>query len=345
MIAAGTSARPRFIITIDTEGDNLWANPRAVDTRNSRYLPRFQALCERYGMKPTYLVNYEMASCPVFVPFAQDVLRRDAGEIGMHLHAWNSPPIEPLTRDDLRFHPYLIEYPEPVMERKIAFMTGLLEDTFATAMVSHRAGRWAFDATYARLLMRHGYLVDCSVTPHVSWRSRTGSPTGDGGADYRLCPEQPYFVDGDDPRRPGVAPLLEVPMTVRRRDDRPSRWLAANADEYRLLWRLVDRVRPLTLWLRPNGRNRSLLLRLLDQVASEGASHAEFMLHSSEFMPGGSPTFPDEASIERLYDDLEQLFAAAQVRFTGATLAEFHAGMVGPVDQAPCAKPSQLHDA
>jgi hypothetical protein len=48
------------------------------------------------------------------------------------------------------------------------------------------------------------------------------------------------------------------------------------------------------------------------------------MLHSSELMPGGSPTFRNEASIERLYEDLEALFEAAAGRFQGATMSEFY---------------------
>jgi hypothetical protein len=48
------------------------------------------------------------------------------------------------------------------------------------------------------------------------------------------------------------------------------------------------------------------------------------MLHSSEFMPGGSPTFKSTASIEALYRDLEQLFSLIQLHFHGATLSEFH---------------------
>src|SRR4051812_8506605 len=71
-----------FLITIDTEGDNAWARPRRNTTRNSQFLPRFQSLCERFGFKPTYLTNYEMARCPAFQEFARDVLRRSAGEVG-----------------------------------------------------------------------------------------------------------------------------------------------------------------------------------------------------------------------------------------------------------------------
>jgi hypothetical protein len=48
------------------------------------------------------------------------------------------------------------------------------------------------------------------------------------------------------------------------------------------------------------------------------------MLHSSEFMPGGSPIFPTEADIENLYTDLGALFAAARkAGFRGTTLAEY----------------------
>jgi hypothetical protein len=30
------------------------------------------------------------------------VIARGTAEVGMHLHAWNSPPTEPLTADDWR---------------------------------------------------------------------------------------------------------------------------------------------------------------------------------------------------------------------------------------------------
>src|SRR2546426_950788 len=176
-----------FIITIDTEGDDLWARSwgsREITTRNAAYLPRFQSLCERFGFKPVYLTNYEMALSDVFVEFARDVVARGAGEVGMHLHAWNSPPLIPLTSDDFWFCPYLIEYPEAVMKEKIRTLTRLLEDRFSQEMISHRAGRWAFDARYAAILLDEGYGVDCSVTPGVDWRGNPGDPHGNGGSNY-----------------------------------------------------------------------------------------------------------------------------------------------------------------
>jgi len=56
------------------------------------------------------------------------------------------------------------------------------------------------------------------------------------------------------------------------------------------------------------------------------SAYIQFMLHSSELMAGGSPSFPDSRSIDRLYEHLEQIFAEAQADYRGATLSEFRAG-------------------
>ena len=45
--------------------------------------------------------------------------------------------------------------------------------------------------------------------------------------------------------------------------------------------------------------------------------------YADELMPGGSPTFKNEQSIEKLYKDLEALFAYASVKYEGSTLKEY----------------------
>jgi hypothetical protein len=311
-----------FIITIDTEGDDLWARPREITTRNAEYLPRFQSLCERFGFKPVYLTNYEMALSDVFVEFARDVVARGAGEIGMHLHAWNSPPLDPLTDDDFRSHPYLIEYPEPVMREKIKTLTRLLEDRLDQKMVSHRAGRWAFDGRYAAMLLDEGYHVDCSVTPGIDWRENPGDPNGDGGSDYTAFPGRPYFLDPSDISRPAAGALLEVPMTTRSSDlYRTVPW----AYRIPLVRRVANRVSPGLSWLYPAESDLNAMLQVACAARAEGATHLEFMLHSSELMPAGSPTFRDASDIDHLYAQLEILFEVLSGWWRGTTLKEFHA--------------------
>jgi hypothetical protein len=72
------------------------------------------------------------------VEFGRDLLAWGAGEVGMHLHAWNSPPVVPLTEDDYRHHPYLVEYPEGLVREKVKVMTATLEDGFGVKMLRWR---------------------------------------------------------------------------------------------------------------------------------------------------------------------------------------------------------------
>lgn len=317
--------RPAFLITMDTEGDNIWSAPRKITTQNARFLPRFQALCEKYGLKPTWLTNWEMVQCPEYCAFAADALRRGQCEIGMHLHAWNNPPIEPLTEDDYRYLPYLIEYPERLMREKVRVVTDALRERFGRPMYSHRAGRWGFNAMYARILADAGYLVDCSVTPHTSWRNSPGSPSGAGGPDYRGFPETAYFMDLDDIRRAGASSLLQIPMTILpSRLPRALEPLRDALSKSRLMRGAFKAVFGAPRWLRPDGKNRQTLLGVLRECLAQGRDYVEFMLHSSELMPGGSPHLASEESIERLYEDMEALFAEAAQHCVGLTLSEYY---------------------
>lgn len=245
----------------------------------------------------------------------------------MHLHAWNSPPVKALTDDDYRYQPYLIDYPEPLIRSKVDFLTKLLEDTFGVKPISHRAGRWSFNEVYARALVEHGYRVDCSVTPHVSWRQFKGDPSRAGGSDYSAFPEGPYTVDLTDISRAGPSALLELPMTILRSETPVLSRIGSLLPPRTFPSRVWNRIFPPIFWLRPNGRNLGHMLRVVERVRREGRSYAEFMLHSSEFMPGGSPTFRTAVSIDRLYDDLEHLFESAARSFAGATLQEFGSGL------------------
>lgn len=320
-----SNAKPSFLITVDTEGDNLWGKPKVITTENAKHLPRFQSLCESYGFKPSYLTNYEMAESQCFVELGVDAIRRSAGEVGMHLHAWNSPPLIPLTRDDLSFHPYLIEYPDSVMSEKIKVMTCLLEEKFGVKMTSHRAGRWAFNGSYAKALLENGYCVDCSVTPHINWGRTMGDPARSGGANYMNTPEDAYFVDIEQITERGSSTLLEIPMTIFSAEGRGGQVAHSLLAHVTPVSKWLGRNRRTLYWLRPDGKNLQRLLWIVDNAVHQERDYIQFMLHSSEFMPGGSPTFKDAQAINSLYDDLERLFDhIKRSGFVGRTLTEYY---------------------
>lgn len=321
--------RPAFLVTVDAECDNAWARSKDVTTVNAEYLPRFQALCEFYGIKPTYFANFEMASSPVFQEFGRDILKRGTGEIGMHLHAWNSPPFVALTADDFRYHPYLIEYPESVMRDKIAFMTDLLEDTFGVAMCSHRAGRWGFNETYARLLAARSYTCDCSVTPLTSWASHTGDPSQNGGPDYSFFPLLPYFLNLNDISLAGESSLLEIPVTAMKLRSGVLSNLEKRLSSRSLASRALNRAFPRHCLMVPTKGSLGLILRVLKKCIDSRRPCVQFALHSSNLMPNGSPFFADARDIEELYHDLHRLFSLAKRLCRGMTVSEFRSEFAG----------------
>lgn len=304
-----------FIITIDTEGDNLWEWDRktVIGTRNADYLPRFQDLCNQYGFKPVWLTNYEMISDPFYTDFICKVEEEKNGELGMHLHAWNTPPEYQL---DVKQSgkPYLIEYPEAVMEEKIAFQTSLIESRTGIRPASHRAGRWAMDDRYYKLLQKYGYHVDCSVTPNETWEDHKGATENGKGSDYVKSPEEPYWIDAGQE-------LLEVPVTIRR----SHHFFVPETKSLRKLGGALKRMMEgQTIWLRPGHSAENQMYYLIDRIASSDSDYLMFMLHSSEFMPGGSPKFATEESIEHLYMLLNKMFQRISRDFRGITLRDYY---------------------
>lgn len=299
-----------FFITIDTESDNQWDFYSPISTKNALFLPRFQELSEKYGFKPIWLTNFEMANDDFFCHYMKE--KQDDGlcEIGMHLHAWNTPPDYSLKKTQ-RERDYLIEYPIEIMDAKVQTMTELIEKKFGKCPVSHRSGRWTTNLEYFKILKKYGYKIDCSVTPHIDWSSTLGV-TGMPGSDYSKCSEKPYYIYED---------ILEMPMTIRHKRmvslDRPLSLFGIS----RFLKRLVI---GRNQWLRPDSSlQEKPLLNLVESIASEN-QYLMFMIHSSELMPGGSPSFKDEKSIETLYSVIEQIFEkATSLGYKGKTLREY----------------------
>ncbi|MHC4083912.1 MAG: polysaccharide deacetylase family protein [Planctomycetota bacterium] len=318
-----------LLITIDTEGDNAWAGKRGTNlTKNARFLPRFQELCDGFGFKPTYLTSYEMAKDDFFIEFASDTLKRKVSEVGLHPHAWNSPPEYRLTSDDIGLMPYMIEYPENIIREKVKIQTELLEDRLGLKMYSHRAGRWAFNARYARVLCEFGYKVDCSVTPYVKdiLPDRSDSePVKVALPDYSQFPAEPYFLDEKNISLAGVLPLLEVPMTVipNYRQVRSFVYELLPRGIYRRMFRAVFGAP--AKWFRPSRRRPNDLMRVAQSKIKDNSDYIMFMIHSSELMPGANPQFRNTRDVDSLFENIERVFQwLYEEGVLGVTCIEFY---------------------
>ncbi len=299
-----------FLITVDTEADNQWDVTHPITTENAKFIPRFQELSEKYHFKPVWLITYEMAQDPFLVKYLRPKQEAGLCEIGMHLHAWHTPPDFALARTTGQ-RDYLIEYPTEIMDKKIETMTKLIAQNFGKAPISHRSGRWAMDERYFGLLSKYGYKVDCSVTPYVNWSSQLGA-TGMSGSDYSNEKHRPYYVNSD---------ILEVPMTVKKLS-------FLNLQKIHSVHNLAGEIKRLCTgryqWLRPDKTlNSKGIYKLIDKAAWDN-DYLMFMIHSSELMPEGSPNFISDQSIERLYLLIEEIFKrSTNLGYVGQTLQEF----------------------
>lgn len=292
-----------FIITVDTEGDDLWSYKEGdtVKTHNAEFIPRFQKLCEKYGFQPVYLTNYEMILSDSFVEFIKSKAQQGLCEVGLHVHAWNNPPLFNLKRL-YGGNPYLIEYPTDIMREKVVTTYNLIKDKIGLPPISHRAGRWAMNTDYFNILEKLGIRVDCSYTPTISWKGNCGQ-TVLCGIDYSHVKPFAHWI-GD---------VLEVPVTIQKR-----RWVFSGT----LRQTLRNIVKGKSIWLRPASSNIDEMCSALNEVKTDKRlDYAEFMIHSSELMPGGSPYFKTEQDIENLYNTMENLFSYASLNgFVGCTL-------------------------
>lgn len=311
----------KFIITVDTEGDNLW-NPvltrsglKEIKVHNADYIFRFQELCEKFSFIPTYLTNYEMSQAQSFVELARDRLKFNKVEIGMHMHAWNIPPLVKLPFNPKGNNPYAAEYHQKILYQKMKYITRTLEDVFQVPILSHRGGRWYLDTRYVRMLQKLNYMVDCTITPGISWEDNIGNYVG--GCNYKKFPNKIYELDTHNMIREGNSGILEIPPTIIRKQ-------IFNSEK-----KIIDNVKDLPnaynkkIWLRPNGKNLEDMLYLVKKCTKNNIAYLEFMIHSSELMPGGSPTFPNKKSIEILYHDMEIVFTEISKNYVGIGLGAY----------------------
>lgn len=299
-----------FIITVDTEGDNLWDyhNGEIITTHNTHFIPRFQELCNKYSFPPVYLTNYEMINDKDYVNYMKGIVNANQCEIGIHVHAWNNPPYYDLGVG-ITDNSYLIEYPYDIMRKKFATTYNLIYDKIGLRPVSHRAGRWAMNDYYFKILNEFNILVDCSHTPHIDWSSSKGANIG--GPDYRNINSKPSFI----------GEVLEVPVSVLPTKEKVDMGIKS------LLYHLLKRktIPYKTIWLRPAQSSLNDMKRLVKKFNNdENVNYLEFMIHSSELMPNGSPYFPTEKSIEKMYADMECLFEhVSKLGYIGCTLKEY----------------------
>lgn len=299
-------------MTIDTEGDNQWDHGRGLTVENLRSVPRFQELCNKFGIRPTYLVTSEICEDSFAREIFTDYVENDEAEIGAHLHPWTTPPF--LNKEGYRYndknHAFASELPEDLLANKLRYLTDQIGTAFGRRPTSFRSGRYGFNEKVARILVNNEYLVDSSVTPYVSWSAFKGVPGLSGGPDFLKKRPFPYKYNF------GNKSLLEIPVTIMptkfplRRNQKLSEFYFSTVNKsfiLRALRSLFFRYQP--VWLRPYPwMTIPQLQELVKEAQYLDLPYMVMMFHSSELMPDCSIYRADSEAVEKLYELLESFF-------------------------------------
>jgi hypothetical protein len=313
-----------LILSLDTEEDN-WAPTRTGWTvENARSLPQWHVFCRRVGVYPSYLVTYSMASTPWAAAILRDLASDGTTEIGAHLHPWNTPPSE---EPEPRHFTMLRHYP---LASQIAKLESLRESVFGitgTVPTVFRAGRFGLGRDTVTALVRCGFDVDTSVTPHFSWADY------DAGPDFIGAPMHAYRVDGiEDLRRhaPGGS-IIEVPLSSGHTRFAPRTWRRLG----RIFGHPVSRAMRLASVSARVGLTRRCILSpevhavedmvsLSRVIVQAGIPHLHMFLHSSTLRAGLSPFGRTQSDVHRIYDRIERYLdiMRAEVDLVPSTVAQ-----------------------
>lgn len=276
----------KFIITVDTEADNQWVLPSTLSINNLKHVPRFQKLCDQYNLPVTYLITHEVASSKFAKELFSPWIKNDSCEIGSHLHPWS---YNKKSSDVVRSHPYPFEFNFEDLEVMLESLTTLIKDTFNINPVSYRAGRYGICAKQINILAKLGYKIDSSVTPNINW--------GNNGQRFKRFRNDIYEIDTQNIMKAGNSGMYEAPLTTFKNPNFRKRikGLLKGGNTF-----VQFRITP----------NISLddLKNYIKKAINTKKEYVMLILHSSELMPGGSPYFETEASIEKMYNQYEALF-------------------------------------
>jgi hypothetical protein len=295
---ARANASPALLVVIDTEEEFDWSKPHDRDSAAVTSLAAqssAQAIFDSAGLRPTYVVDYPVATSALARETLAPWAREGRCIIGAHLHPWVNPPFEEHVNAR---NSYPGNLPAALEHAKLEALTDAITTTFGRRPDIYKAGRYGLGADTTATLDSLGYRIDMSVVPYSSF-------TDDGGPDFSDFDFHPFWFgqDGD---------ILAIPLACgfhgglrgRGRDLYP--WLTSRRGLRLHLpgifarSGLLERIR-----LTTEGVDLAANKRLTRALLAQGCQFFTLTYHSPSLSPGMTPYVRDKADLDRFLRDLE----------------------------------------
>jgi hypothetical protein len=305
---------PMLVVVVDTEAEFDWGarGPRrAVGVSSVKYQARAQQIFDRYGVRPTFVLDYPVSSTPEAYKFIRDAHRSGACEIGAHLQPWDNPPlVEPMTDENS----YPGNLPFELEREKLVQLTRTIEKNIGVRPRVYKAGRYGVGPATARILAELAYEIDVSVVPGTDLTCKFGP-------NFSHCHPNPYWF-GSDPA------LLEIPLSIG--------YTGLLADTGNIAYTLTmnERLKALhvpgilarlglveRITLTPEGISFEELRRLTRALVRKGHRVFNFTYHSPSLAPGNTPYVRSETDLRAFLHRIERYlqFFTAEIGGRAAT--------------------------
>jgi hypothetical protein len=316
-VPVAAEAPPTLFVVVDTEEEFDWGAPfsrASTSCRAMRSVHRVQEVLDRYRVRPTYVIDYPVATGPDGYEPLLDIQRDGRCAVGAHLHPWVNPPADEPISGANSFACNLV----PALEReKIERLRDAIGERFGAPRV-YKAGRYGLGHASIVSLRALGFDIDVSINPHWDYGVY-------GGPSFAAFDARPFWFGGG-------APLLEVPCTTAY-----AGWAGGLAPSLHraALTPSLERLRAVgilnrlgaasRIMLSPEGSTLDEMVRVTDTLLARGVRTLSMTFHSPSAAVGYTPYVRTERELEaflgRIDGYLQHFFGRHQG--TTATVEEF----------------------
>ncbi len=292
---------PHLLVVIDTEEEFNWSQPFSrenTSVRAMRSIERVQTLFDAYGVVPTYVIDYPIASQPDGYLPLQELLHDGRAVIGAHLHPWVNPPYTEPVNPRNSFHGNL---PLDLERDKVKNLTNCIQERLGYRPIIFKAGRYGVGPNTIPILKEMGYSIDLSVCPYMNYSSEEGP-------DFSMASPWPSWLGVEND-------FLEIPLTVgytgylkawgysahQLIDSRLMR--AFHAPGVFSRFGLLNKV-----WLSPEGYETWEHLTLVRSLFQVGLRVFSFAFHSPSVEPGCTPYVQSQSDLDNFLDKFKKFF-------------------------------------
>jgi hypothetical protein len=286
-----------------------------------RHIGRAQGVFRRFGLRPTYVVDYPVATQPLGYEQLSAWANRGECIVGAHLHPWVTPPFdEPVTNANT----FTCNLPPPLQDRKVRELTAAIEEHVRVQPRTFKAGRYGIGMPTLDAIETLEYEVDVSVNPQMDYRPFEGP-------DFSGFDSRPFWFS----RR---SQMLEVPCThgyvgfgrarggpIRRLAERPFLKL------FRLPGILARSGAVNKVMLSPEGNTLREMMALTRTLIADGLRLFSLTLHSPSLEPGHTPYVRSQSDLDAFIERIEKYleFFFREVRGVASTPEDFRRELLG----------------